>query len=158
MIQKIRSLLLAERKTLLLVAVTSVASVGLTGGAIPAALRWWRGDSAAAPALDPRFVAIGRSYVPELGEAYSAAWEDGAKALEAGQGIGEALKVVGRSWEQGRAKLFDRLVTPELSKVIPDGKAESEIEDGDKEAMVRAWRGLAGGMKPRGRLSWPFGR
>jgi hypothetical protein len=158
MLSKLRSLLLAARKSLLLITATAVMTASLMSGAVPAALRWLGGGSGTVPQVDPRFVSIGRSYVPELGKAYSAAWDEGVKALESGESIGAALKVVGQSWEQGRTRLFDRLVTPELSKVVPDGKAEAEVNDADRKAVAGTWRGLAKGLKSSGRLGWPFGR
>ncbi|QEH38665.1 hypothetical protein OJF2_72710 [Aquisphaera giovannonii] len=157
MFARVRAFLLAERKSLMLVAASVVATTGLTTWAMPAASRWLGRGAATTRTADPRFVALGRSYIPELGKAYSSAWDDGATALESGQAIGAALKVVSQSWEQGRTKLFDRLVTPELCKVVPDGKPEAELKDADKAAVARAWRGLAAGMKSTGRWAWPFG-
>ena len=37
------------------------------------------------PPHDPQFVVLGKAYLPQLGKAYAAAWDEGAKELEAGR-------------------------------------------------------------------------
>ena len=98
------------------------------------------------PALDSRFVTLGRAYLPELGKAYATAWNEGAKALESGQPVAAAIKTVGQSWDSGRGQLFDRLITPELTKIVADGQPESEVTAAARQALVRAWRGFASGL------------
>jgi hypothetical protein len=96
--------------------------------------------------IDARFVPLGQVYLPELGRLYAAAWTEGAKALEAGQQVDVALKRVSQAWDSGRVVLFDRLVTPQFSKVLPEGRAEAESKAADKMALARAWRGFARGL------------
>ena len=43
---------------------------------------------------------VGRAYLPGLGKAYAAAWEEGAKGLEAGQPLSAAVAAVGKAWER----------------------------------------------------------
>ena len=59
--------------------------------------------------LDVRFIPLGKTYLPELGRVYAAAWNEGARALESGQPVAAALKSVDQSWDSGRVQLFDRL-------------------------------------------------
>jgi len=96
--------------------------------------------------VDSRFVALGRSYLPELGRAYAAAWEEGACALEAGEPIDAALERVAVRWERERTALFDRMVTPRLETIVPEGVDESAISPAARIALGRAWRGFGFGL------------
>jgi hypothetical protein len=110
------------------------------------------GDPVGAPAvssIDARFVPLGRAYVPALGRVYAAAWIDGARALEAGQPVDTALQTVSKSWDSRRAALFDRLVTPQFSRILPEGQANADSKPADKQALARAWRGFARGLDPQ---------
>lgn len=135
-------------RTVLLIAVSAALGAGLTTAA-PALESWLgRGDSRPAPqpALDSRFVTLGQAYLPELGRAYATAWNEGAKALEAGQPVAAALKGIGQSWDSGRVQLFDRLIASELAKIVADGQPESEVTTANRQALARAWRGFALGL------------
>jgi hypothetical protein len=99
--------------------------------------------------VDARFRTLGRAYLPALGHAYAAAWLEGAKALEAGQPVDLALAAVGRSWDSGRTALFDRMVTPQFHKIVPEGRADAEITPAEKKALASAWRGFARGLDPQ---------
>jgi hypothetical protein len=113
---------------------------------------WWLApghDDGPAPSpgvYDPRFVSVGKTYLPALGPAYGAAWEDGAKVLDAGQPITMALDTVHASWEANRKALFNRRLEPELSKVVPQSKAEKEVTTEERAALAKAYRGLARGF------------
>jgi hypothetical protein len=98
--------------------------------------------------LDVRFIPLGKTYLPELGRVYAAAWNEGARALESGQPVAAALKSVDQSWDSGRVQLFDRLVTPEFSKIVPENQPEGEAKPADLAALTRAWRGFALGLNP----------
>jgi hypothetical protein len=145
-------------KMSLVVAVSFAAGAGLTAGG-PYLAKWLGGngsDPAPAPLIDKRFIPLGRSYLPELGKQYSAAWNEGAKALESGQSVSSALKCVSQTWDHGRVELFDRLLTPELSKIVPEGQADTETKLVDRLALARAWRGLASGLGTRRWvIGWP---
>jgi hypothetical protein len=145
-------------KTFRLVAISFAAGAGLTVG-LPHLAKWLGGyepGPAPAPLVDDRFIPLGRAYLPELGKQYAAAWIEGAKALEAGQPVSSALKSVSQTWDHGRAELFDRLLTPELSKIVPDGQADAETKVVDRLALARAWRGLASGLvSRRWVIGWP---
>jgi hypothetical protein len=134
----------------LLIALSAALGAGLTTVAPDLNRRLAHGDSG--PAIDSRFVSLGRTYLPELGQAYAAAWDRGAKALDSGQSIDEALKCVGQSWDGARIELFDRLISPELSRIIPDGQPESQVTAAGRQALASAWRGLASGLGSR--LGW----
>jgi hypothetical protein len=99
-----------------------------------------------APVVDDRFVALGKAYLPELGKVYASAWTDGAGALEAGQPVDKALQAVSAAWDAGRVSLFDRLITPELVKIVPQGQADSAISPAQRAELARAWRGFASGL------------
>src|SRR4051794_15454140 len=68
---------------------------------------------------DIRFTRLGRAYLPELGRVYAAAWYEGARRLEDGQSMASAIGAVGKAWDAGRIRLFDRLVTPEFDAIVP---------------------------------------
>jgi hypothetical protein len=131
-------------RTLLLVVVSGVVGAGARGR-----LPGNRGpiDPLAPPPADARFIPLGKRYVPELGQAYAEAWNEGAKALDAGRPVAEALQTVSKVWDAGRVRLFNRLVTPEFSKVVAESKSAPEMSDADRAALARAWRGFAAGLK-----------
>jgi hypothetical protein len=138
----------------LLIALSGAAGAGLTAGA-PAIIAWFGGGSSPTPPVPPtfdeRFIPLGKAYVPELGKAYAAAWDEGTKALEAGQPVGVSLKTVSDTWDTARVQLFDRLVTPEFAKILPEGQADADALLVNRSALARAWRGFAiglGGPRP----------
>jgi hypothetical protein len=106
-----------------------------------------RRDSSPADSLEGRFILLGQSYLPELGHAYAAAWNEGASCLEAGSSLASSLQRVSRSWEAGRIQLFDRLITPELAKIVPEGQTGPQAGYTQRLAMARAWRAMASGLK-----------
>jgi hypothetical protein len=131
-------------KTLLLIAISS----GLGGWLVFSSLACMRrSDRAPAVSLEGRFMILGQSYLPELGRAYAAAWNEGAGCLEAGQSLAASLQRVGKSWDAGRIQLFDRLITPELSKIVPEGQSGAQALCTQRLAMARAWRALAIGLE-----------
>ena len=131
-----------------------IAASAVLGAALPTAapaLRHWlgRGDvvPAAVPVVDPRFVPLGRAYLPELGRAYAAAWDEGADALESGQPVAAALKGVGQSWDGGRVELFDTTAHPGALEGRPRGAAGAASDAGRPPGPGQgAWRGLASGL------------
>jgi hypothetical protein len=100
-----------------------------------------------------RFTRLGRAYLPELGRVYAAAWYEGARGLEEGRTIDVAITAVAKSWEAGRVKLFDRLVTPEFAAIVPqDASRPPRLEgDTDRQALARAWRAFAAGLEATSR-------
>jgi hypothetical protein len=141
-------LCLSLGKTFVLIAISTVLAAGLTTAA--AALKRSLGRGAKSPpptaSAPGPFVALGRDYLPELGRAYAAAWNEGALALDSGQPVALALTVVGQSWENARVRLFDRLMAPELARIVPDGQPEAHISRASRQALARAWRDLALGL------------
>jgi hypothetical protein len=95
---------------------------------------------------DARFVTLGKAYLPKLGKAYAAAWEDGAKQLEAGGGISAAIDAVAKSWSANRTQLYDHVLTPEFSKIVVESAKDSDVTPLERSAMAAAWRGLAVGL------------
>ncbi len=93
-----------------------------------------------------RFVALGEVYLPQLGKAYAAAWEEGARQLDAGKDVSEALDTVAKEWSINRIHLYDRLVTPQFSLVVPEGADDAKLGPGDRAALAAAWRGLSRGL------------
>lgn len=98
------------------------------------------------PAYDPKLVPVGRAYLPGLGKAYAAAWEEGAKALDAGQPLSAAVATVGKSWDASRSQLFDRLATPEFARIVPESQKDADVTPAQRAAMAAAWRGFALGL------------
>lgn len=154
--QKVQSLL--PGKTVLLVLVSAVVGAGLSAG-IPPLVHWLEGKKptpAPAPQVDKTFIPLGRDYLAALGQQYAAAWNDGAKALESGQSVPAALKTVAQSWDHNRSQAFDRLLSPRFAKIVPEGQPEASTKPADRQAMARAWRGLAAGLTARQWLiTWP---
>jgi hypothetical protein len=100
-----------------------------------------------APLQDTHFVKVGRAYLPGLGKAYAAAWEEGAKGLDAGQAFSAAVAAVGKAWDANRAQLFDQVATPEFAKIIPESQKDADVTPQQRAAMAAAWRGLASGLR-----------
>lgn len=94
------------------------------------------------------FVAVGRTYLPQLGRAYAGAWEDGAKTLDSGQSVHASLDVVARSWSSNRGALFDRSLAPLFASIVPESTADADVTPAQRAAMAAAWRGLARGLSP----------
>jgi hypothetical protein len=130
-------------RTLLTVALSS-----LLGGAVAIGVSAYLGRPAGPPAppTDPNFVRIGRAYLPGLGKAYAAAWEEGAKALDAGQPFSAALDAVGKAWNANRTQLFDRTATSEFAKILPESQKDADVTPQQRAAMAAAWRGFAAGL------------
>jgi hypothetical protein len=139
-------LLLPSRRTVFTVVLSSAVGAGL---AITASV-WLDAPLNPAPGplppRDVRFVALGKAYLPQLGLAYAAAWEDGVKQLEAGKDISAAIDAVAKSWSANRAQLYDHLLTPEFSKIVVESVKDSDVTPAERSAMVAAWRGLAVGL------------
>jgi hypothetical protein len=134
---------LPSRRTLLTVALSS-----LLGGAVAigVAERLSHPAGPPAPPHDAKFEKIGREYLPGLGKAYAAAWEEGAKSLDAGQPLSASLAAVGKAWDANRIVLFDRLAAPELSRIVPESQKDADVTPAQRAAMSSAWRGLALGL------------
>jgi hypothetical protein len=106
----------------------------------------WFGDPRPEAAVDRRFVAIGRSYRAELAGVYARAWEEGARVLDAGQAPEAALEAVAKAWDSGRVAAFERVVTPELARVVAEGKPAKDVTAEDRAKLAAAWRGFAQGL------------
>jgi hypothetical protein len=129
----------------------TVVASSLAGAVLTVAVSTWAqrlGESAPNPALphDPKFVALGKDHLPQLGKAYAAAWEEGAKHLEAGKGVAAALDVVAKTWSSKRTQLYDQMFTPHFSRIVPESAKDEEVKQADRAALAAAWRGLALGL------------
>jgi hypothetical protein len=137
---------LPSRRTLVTVALSSAVGAAL---AIFAAARL---AAPSKPVPDPanlhneQFVAIGRAYLPQLGKAYAAAWEEGAKQLDAGGGISAALDTVSKTWSANRTSLYDHVLTPEFSRIAAESVNDADLTPAERSAMAAAWRGLSLGL------------
>lgn len=100
-----------------------------------------------APLSPQGLIRLGRTYTGNLGKVYASAWETGASALEAGKSVSEAVDSVAAAWDQDRVRLFNRFVAIEFDKIVPQGKADSEISTAERAALARAWRGFAAGLR-----------
>ena len=89
---------------------------------------------------------VGRAYLPGLGKAYAAAWEEGAKGLDTGQPLSAAIAAVGKTWDANRTQLFDQMATPEFAKIIPESQKDADVTPQQRAAMAAAWRGFASGL------------
>lgn len=135
--------LVPSPRTLLTVGLSS-----LLGGAVAIGVSLHLGAPGGPPGppQDPHFVPIGRAYLPELGRAYAAAWEEGAKGLDSGQPVSAAVAAVGRAWDANRARLFDRMATPDFARIIPESQKDDDTTPQQRAAMAAAWRGFAAGL------------
>jgi hypothetical protein len=130
-------------RTLLTVTLSSVL-----GGAVAIGVSdWLRPNNSPQPPYDRRYVSLGRAYLPQLGKAYAVAWDQGAKALDAGQGISAALDTVAQTWTANRTEIYDKLLTPELVKIVAESVKDSDVSPAERAAMAAAWRGFALGLK-----------
>ena len=139
--------LFPSRRTLVTVTLSSVL-----GGAVVIGVSDWLPTSndhpgSPQPPHDRRYVSLGRAYLPQLGKAYAAAWDQGAKALDSGQGISAALDTVAQTWTANRTEIYDKLLTPELAKIVPESVKDSDVTPAERAAMAAAWRGFALGLK-----------
>jgi hypothetical protein len=130
--------------------VTAVVSC-LVGAATAIAGSAWLAQSPAvtpdpSPARDPRFVALGKAYLPQLGKAYAAAWEEGAKQLDAGAGISASIDTIAKTWSANRAQLYDHVLTPEFSKIVAESVKDADVTPQERAAMAAAWRGMSVGL------------
>lgn len=100
------------------------------------------------PPADVRFFDFGRSYLPQLGRAYAAAWISGAEALEKGESLSAAVGTVGQEFTANRTKLFDAVVTPELSKIVSESTSDADVTSAQRATMAAAFRGMAMGLNP----------
>jgi len=138
---------LVPGKTVLLVVCSGALGAGLVLGALAALGSLDSGASApVTPAVDDRFVALGKVYLPQLGKVYASAWTEGAGALESGQPLESSLQKVSAAWDAGRTGLFDRLITPEFAKILPQDQDESAMTPDRRARLARAWRGFAAGL------------
>jgi hypothetical protein len=106
------------------------------------------GHSVAKPVnpSNARFTAIGHAYLPALGKAYAAAWEEGAKKLEAGASVAESLDVVSKTWSSNRTQLYDQLITPEFAKIVAESVKDADVTPQERAALAAAWRGFSLGL------------
>ncbi len=126
----------------------SVGLSSLLGGALAIGVSWHLHgpEGPSGPPRDPRFVSIGRAYLPELGKAYAAAWEEGARGLDSGQPVSAAIAAVGRAWDANRTRLFDRMATPEFTGIVPESLQDADVTAQQRGALAAAWRGFAAGL------------
>ena len=123
----------------------------LAGAALTVAVFYW-GQLPGTPAPkpgpphDPRFVTLGKAYLPQLGKAYAAAWAEGANQLDAGKGITAALDAVSKTWSTNRTQLYDHVFTPEFSRIVAESVKDADVTSEERAALAAAWRGLSLGL------------
>jgi hypothetical protein len=99
------------------------------------------------PAPDPAApgVAIGRAYAPQLLETYAAAWEKGATQVAAGLSSADVATTFGADWQKARTDLFNRVLKPELNRVLPEGAPIAD--QAQRDAVAKLWRDVAAGLR-----------
>jgi hypothetical protein len=96
---------------------------------------------------DPKFVAIGSTYLTQLGNAYARAWQQGAASLDSGSGLSTAIDNVKQAWETNRLKLFDEVATPAFNHLVPQDTKDTDLTASARAALAAAWRGFAKGLQ-----------
>jgi hypothetical protein len=132
-------------------AVLTVLLSTLAGAALALAVSaWFRIPNKPAPnpgpPHDPRFITLGKAFLPQLGKAYAAAWEEGAKQLEAGQSVTAALDTVSKTWSSNRTQLYDHVITPKFSRIVAESIKDTDVTSAERAALAAAWRGLSLGL------------
>ena len=140
-------LLLPSRRTLVTVALSGTLGAALAMFAYAQLMTFNQPVPNPEQPQNPQFVAIGKAYLPQLGKAYAAAWEEGAKQLESGGGISTALDAVSKTWSANRTKLYDQMLTPEFSKIVAESVKDADLTPAERSAMAAAWRGLSLGLR-----------
>jgi hypothetical protein len=90
-------------------------------------------------------VAIGRAYAPQLLETYAAAWEKGATQVAAGLSSADVATTFGADWQKARTDLFNRVLKPELNRVLPEGAPIAD--QAQRDAVAKLWRDVAAGLR-----------
>jgi hypothetical protein len=134
---------LPSRRTFLTMGLSSLLGAAVAIGIF---IRFSEPAGPAGPPSDPRFVPIGKAYLPALGKLYAAAWEEGAKSLDAGESLSNAIAAVGNAWNQNRRQLYDKMATPEFTKIVPESQNDAALTPQQRAAMAAAWRGFAKGL------------
>lgn len=127
--------------------ITTVLASSLLGGIFALLVQAWLTPPPSSRPYDAAFAHIGLDYPRHLGIAYASAWEDGATRLECGASPSAAIAAVGREWDANRAFLFDRMLTAEFARIIPEQQPDAEVSPSQRDAMARAWRGFARGLR-----------
>jgi hypothetical protein len=137
---------LPDRRAFVTVLVSSLAGVALTVGVS----KWVETSRQPAPNPGPlhdaRFVTLGKAYLPQLGKSYAQAWDEGAKQLDAGKSIAEALDAVSKKWSSSRTQLYDHVFTPEFSRIVAESVKDADVTPAERAALAAAWRGLSLGL------------
>ena len=133
--------------------VFTIVILSVLGGSLLLGVSLWRRSPdepfpARKPDHDPHFVTLGGAYIAQLGKAYASAWNKGANALDAGESISSAIETVAKSWSANRADLYDRFITPQFAKILPEGIRDEDVTPSERAAMAAAWRGFALGLAP----------
>lgn len=140
------SSLVPDRRVVATVLVSSLAGVALT-----VAVSTWVETSRKpapnpGPPHDARFVGIGKAYLPQLGKAYAEAWDEGAKVLDTGKSVADALDAVSKKWSSSRTQLYDHVFTPEFSRIVAESVKDSDVTPAERAALAAAWGGLSLGL------------
>jgi len=99
------------------------------------------------PLSSQALVRLGKTYTGNLGKVYASAWEAGAASLDAGKPVSEALDSVRAAWDQDRGRLFNRFVSVEFDKIVPQGKADADVTSAQRAELSKAWRSFAAGLR-----------
>lgn len=104
-------------------------------------------DTPPDPSLDPKFYQLGRTYSGTLASTYADALDAGASMLASGQTLSAAMAGIAKQWESGRSSAFEKSLTPEFARIIPESTKDADITSAQKDAMARACRSVAAGLR-----------
>lgn len=99
-----------------------------------------------APVVDPAFVKLGQTIAKTLAPNYGSAWGAYANEIDAGKPLSEAFKAQIAAWKASRDAVFTQHLTPEFSKILPEGTTDDKVTPAQRAAMSAAGRGLQKGL------------
>ena len=106
---------------------------------------------------DKRFVIIGHDYLPQLGKAYAAAWEQGAKNSKPAEASRFHWTRCRKAWKSNRVQLYDRMLTPEFAKIVAENIKDEDLTTAERTAWLRpgeVCRSASGIRRLDSSISW----
>lgn len=120
--------------------------LALIAGCVMGVWSFFRPSPSPTPTPSPSVVAIGKDYGPALAVAYGQAWLEGAKVLDAGKTMPEAVAAVSKAWDANRSALFAAKAAPAFAAIVPESTDDKAVTAAQKAQLAAAWRDFAAGL------------